>query len=78
MEHSLKVRGYKSLKTTEIKTIKIEADEGKILTDGNTYGSVIYLAVDRSVNEFTEITIEEYKKRMAEQEKEALENGLKT
>ncbi|MEE0840567.1 MAG: hypothetical protein U0L72_08535 [Acutalibacteraceae bacterium] len=66
------------MKTIEIKTIRLEADEGKILTDGNTYGSIIYLAVDRSVNEFTEITIEEYEKRMAEQEKEALENGLKT
>lgn len=56
------------MKTTEIKTIKIEAEEGKMLTDGNTYGSIIYLASNRSVNEFYEITITEYEKRMAEQE----------
>jgi hypothetical protein len=56
------------LKTTEIKTIRIEADEGKMLTDGNTYGSIIYLAADRSVEEFYEITIAEYEKIMSEQE----------
>lgn len=56
------------MKTTEIKTIKIEADKGKILTDGNVYGSVIYLASNRSVDEFYEITIAEYEKTMAEQE----------
>lgn len=57
------------MKTTEIKTIRLEADEGKMLTDGNTYGSVIYLAVDRSPDEFREISQEEYEKIMAEQEK---------
>lgn len=57
------------MKTTEIKTIRLEADKGMILTDGNTYGSVIYLAVDRSPDEFREISQEEYEKRMAEQEK---------
>lgn len=50
------------MKTTEIKTIKIEAEEGKILTDGKTYGSVIYLASNRSVDEFYEISITEYEK----------------
>ena len=60
------------MKTTEIKTIRLEADKGKILTDGNTYGSVIYLAVDRSVNEFTEITIEEYEKIRDEESEENL------
>lgn len=57
------------MKTTEIKTIRLEADKGKILTDGNTYGSVIYLAVDRSVDEFYEIPREEYDRIMEEQEK---------
>lgn len=66
------------MKTTEIKTLKLEAEEGKMLTDGNTYGSIIYLASNRSVNEFYEITITEYEKIMAEQEKEVLENGLGT
>ena len=58
------------MKTTEITTIKIEADNGKILTDGNTYGSVIFLGVGKSANDFYEISIEEYEKIMAEQEAE--------
>lgn len=78
MDYKLSIRRYKPLKTTEIKTIKLEAEEGKMLTDGNTYGSIIYLASNRSVNEFYEITIAEYEKIMAEQEKEALENGFGT
>ena len=57
------------MKTTEITTIKIEADEGKILTDGTTYGSVIFLGAGKSANNFWEITQEEYDKIMEEQEK---------
>ena len=48
------------MKTTEIKTIKIEAEEGKILTDGESYGKTIYLAKNRSPEEFHEITEAEY------------------
>ena len=58
------------MKTTEIKTIRLEADEGKMLTDGNTYGSVIYLAVDRSPDEFREISQEEYDRILAEESEE--------
>ena len=58
--------------------ILIFADEGKVLTDGESYGTPVVLADDRNPDEFTEITIEEYEKRMAEQEKEALENGFGT
>lgn len=57
------------MKTTEITTIKIEADEGKVLTDGTTYGSVIFLGAGKSANDFWEITQEEYDKIMEEQEK---------
>ena len=60
------------MKTTEIKTIRIEADSGKILTDGNTYGSVIYLASNRSVDEFYEISITEYEKIRDEESEENL------
>ena len=37
------------------------ADKGKVLTDGATYGTEILLEVGRSVDEFHEITEEEYK-----------------
>lgn len=54
------------MKTTEIKTIKIEADEGKILTDGETYGLIIFLGANRNIDEFYEISKEEYEKIMEE------------
>ncbi len=49
--------------------IIIYADDGKVLTDGNIYGTQIYLEDKRSANEFREITQEEYKK-IAETETE--------
>lgn len=58
------------MKTTELKTIRLEADEGKILTDGKTYGSVIFLGSEKKANEFYEIPKEEYDRIMAEQELE--------
>lgn len=42
--------------------ITIRADEGKWLTNGEIYGKTISLAVDVSVNDFYEITEEEYNK----------------
>ena len=36
------------------------ADEGEILTDGEIYGRTIYLAKNRSPEEFYEITEAEY------------------
>ena len=56
------------MKATEIKTIRLEADVGKILTDGETYGSVVFLGSNRKADEFTEITKEEYDHIIAEQE----------
>ena len=47
----------------EVQTVTvnvIKADEGKILTDGEVYGRVIYLAKGRSADEFYEITEAEY------------------
>lgn len=44
------------------------ADEGKMLTDGENYGSTIDLGTGRNVNEFDEISIEEYEKIMVELE----------
>lgn len=44
-----------------IDTITIlTASEGHYLTDGECYGKKIYLAIDRSPDEFHEITDEEY------------------
>ncbi len=45
----------------------IYADEGKVLTDGVTYGKQIYLGEDVDENLFYEITDEEYAAIMAEQ-----------
>lgn len=52
--------------------ITIFADEGMMLTDGNTFGSTISLAKGRNPDEFTEITIEEYEKIRNEESEENL------
>lgn len=46
------------------------ADEGKVLTNGEIYGRQIFLAEDTKVEDFYEISNEEYEKI----EKEAEEN----
>ncbi len=51
------------------KTI-LYADEGMILTNGEIYGKVIYLAEGASENNFYEITEDEYKKIIEEKAKE--------
>lgn len=56
------------MKKIEVSTIILEADEGMMLTDGRFFGETVYLGNDRDVNEFREITIEEYNEIMAEQE----------
>lgn len=38
----------------------LTADEGMILTDGNTYGRIIYLADGMSADDFRQITEAEY------------------
>lgn len=43
------------------------AEEGKILTNGTVYGTVIFLAEDQSAFSFYEITKEEYEKMIKEQ-----------
>ena len=49
------------MQTETINTTVLIADEEKVLTDGEVYGRTIYLANNRSPEEFHEITEEEYK-----------------
>lgn len=44
------------------------AEDGMVLTDGNVYGKVIYLAEGADVSAFWEIPEEEYEAVMAEPE----------
>ena len=47
----------------EVQTVTVNvitADEGKILTDGEVFGRVIYLGANRTAGEFHEITEAEY------------------
>ena len=48
------------MKTQTVSATVLCADEGKILTDGKVYGRTIYLAKNRSPEEFHEITEAEY------------------
>lgn len=50
--------------------ISIFAEKGMILTDGKVYNDAFSLAKDRSPDEYTEITIEEYEKRLSDMESE--------
>ena len=44
------------------------ADEGMIYTDGNTYGSVIYLANGMNKDNFYQITKAEYEEKFNDSE----------
>jgi hypothetical protein len=51
----------------------ITATEGKILTNGEIYGSTIYLADGVSAADFHEISREEYEAKLAAAEPEIVE-----
>ena len=48
--------------------IVLYAENGKVLTNGTEYGTVIYLADGVSADSYHEITQEEYEKILKEQE----------
>ena len=48
------------------KRIVISADEGKVLTNGEFYGKIIYLAEEMTEEDFREITEAEYEALKAE------------
>lgn len=53
-----------------IKRIVLYADDGMILTDGETYGKIVALAIDKDEDDFYEITNGEYEEILKEKEKE--------
>ena len=56
------------MEISTITTTMLTASEGYILTDGEAYGRVIYLASDRKPEEFHEISEAEYQEILREQE----------
>ena len=59
-----------------ITRIKLTASEGHILTDGEGFGKIVYLAQGDEGEKWYEITDKEYKKIMKEREAETLENSV--
>lgn len=56
----------------EIKQTLLEASEGKILTNGTSYGKVVALGVGDKAENWYEIPIEEYEKLFESQTEEQM------
>ena len=59
------------MKTEIFEIVKLTADEGKILTNGEIFGRVIALGNGDGAENYHEITEEEYEEIMREKEEEA-------
>lgn len=46
----------------------LKAEEGKMLTNGDTFGTVVYLGENDSADNWHEITVEEYETMIANNE----------
>ncbi len=57
------------MKKDSITTVKLTASEGNILTDGEHYGRVVYLAQGDNGDGWYEITEEEYQTKVKEAER---------
>ena len=60
------------MKTEYITTTKLTADEGMVLTNGKTYGKVIYIADAELPTDYCEITDAQYQRMVAQESEEAL------
>ncbi len=56
------------MKTETIKQIILTADEGMYLTNGETYGKTVVLPESADVNDWYEITEQDYENITAKQE----------
>ena len=56
------------MKKETITRIKLTANEGHILTDGETYGKIVYLASGDDGSKWYELTEAEYQKILEEAE----------
>ena len=54
-----------------ITRIKLTASEGMVLTDGESYGKEVFLAVDADPSKWHEITVAEYEEAMRAEQAEA-------
>lgn len=59
------------MRTETITRTKIIASEGMMLTNGETYGSEIFLAEGVRAEDFYEITVAEYEKILEEEARKA-------
>lgn len=56
------------MKEQTIKIITLEADEGKVLTNGETYSTKVYLGINDSPENWREVPEEEVNRQLDEEE----------